>query len=566
MQSLQRTPGSGAAPGGRAALRRRAAAAVVRGQRERTTRARTASAAAEQGAAPGGSGKNVVVIGGGWAGFGAAKHLSEQGYSVTLLEASLNPGGLSGGFRTKEGKVVEAGMKGFWYEYKNLFRLIRELGIPWPLTDWTTSGFWSPKGLTTEAPVFSRQQQLPTLMGQFVHTSGLQWSLPLEERLTMLPFLTTLLDYNSSPEVFESYDRMSARDLCRQWGMSERMYNEFLRPTLLVGLFAPPEDISAAVMLETLEFYALGHQNNFDVCWPKGSIAELIFKPMVDRIEASGGVIAGGRLVVDVVAGGPGGGLSEVRARNVTTGEVESYPADAVVSAIGITGFQKLVSSCPALAARPELRAAMNLRGIDVIATRLWFDKKVDCRFPANVLAGFERTAGATFFDLNALQDEYKDAPGSVVTADFYGASELLPLSDDEIVARAQAHIAVCEPGFGDAKVVDSAVLRFRQAVTHFSPGSHASRPYQATSIPNLFIAGDWVKGVDHGANGLSQERAYVTGLIAANLVVSKLGQGSPAEILDVEKDEPHIEAGRAAVSTLRSLVGGLGIKSPFMQ
>jgi hypothetical protein len=27
-------------------------------------------------------------------------------------EASLNPGGLSGGFRTKEGKVVEAGMKG----------------------------------------------------------------------------------------------------------------------------------------------------------------------------------------------------------------------------------------------------------------------------------------------------------------------------------------------------------------------------------------------------------------------------------------------------------------------
>jgi hypothetical protein len=31
-------------------------------------------------------------------------------------EASLNPGGLSGGFRTKEGKVVEAGMKGFWYE------------------------------------------------------------------------------------------------------------------------------------------------------------------------------------------------------------------------------------------------------------------------------------------------------------------------------------------------------------------------------------------------------------------------------------------------------------------
>lgn len=41
--------------------------------------------------------KKVVVVGGGWAGFGAAKHLSEQGYAVTLLEASKNPGGLSGG-------------------------------------------------------------------------------------------------------------------------------------------------------------------------------------------------------------------------------------------------------------------------------------------------------------------------------------------------------------------------------------------------------------------------------------------------------------------------------------
>ena len=48
-------------------------------------------------------------------GFGAAKHLSEQGYRVTLLEASANPGGLATGWRTASGKEVEAGMKGFWY-------------------------------------------------------------------------------------------------------------------------------------------------------------------------------------------------------------------------------------------------------------------------------------------------------------------------------------------------------------------------------------------------------------------------------------------------------------------
>lgn len=41
------------------------------------------------------------------------------------------------------------------------------------------------------------------------------------------------------------------------------------------------------------------------------------------------------------------------------------------------------------------------------------------------------------------MQDEYKDAPGSVITADFYGANELLPLTDEEVVARVKSHLEV---------------------------------------------------------------------------------------------------------------------------
>lgn len=162
------------------------------------------------------------------------------------------------------------------------------------------------------------------------------------------------------------------------------------------------------------------------------------------------------------------------------------------------------------------------------------------------------------------LQDEYKDAPGAVITADFYNASALLPLSDEAVVERVQSHLETCEPGFkgarsnptkrnrittlrdcpcpsqatslpkqrdraffniepiyvlgyrhlqcpccaAGAQVVDSVVLRFPKAVTHFSPGSYQHRPRQATSIANVFLAGDYVKDVPHGAYGLSQVSA----------------------------------------------------------
>lgn len=506
-------------------------------------------------------GKRVVIVGGGWAGFGAAKHLSQQGYSVTLLDGSPNPGGLSAGWRTEQGRAVEAGVKGFWYQYHNIFALIRELGIPWPFTEWTTSGFWSPRGLTTEAPVFSKKEQYPTLVGQFIHTFPLFRTIPLADRLTMLPLLYSILDYDRSPATFEMYDKMSAWDLFQRYGVSRRLFEDFLRPLLLVGLFAPAEELSAAVMIGTLYFYALAHQYDFDVCWCKGSVSERIFSPLVELIKKQGGNIVGGQLVTDVTVDEASGTANGVYA-NTREGKKTYYAADAVIFAVGITGMKKLITNCSALGTRPEFRNIMNLKGLDVIATRIWLDQTLPTRFPANVLAGFEPGVGGTYFNLSELQDEYKTEPGTVIAADFYHSNTLMPLSDAEIIGRVKRNIDTCEPTFKTAKVVDSAVLRFSDAVTHFSPGSYSSRPLQTTSLGNVFMAGDWVKGLDHGANGLSQERAYITGLVAANHVVHSLSHGVPAQIIPVEADEPHVVAAKGINQTVQGFFEALPL--PF--
>jgi len=59
-----------------------------------------------------------------FAGFGAAKHLADQGYSVTLVDGAETPGGLSAGWRTPKGRAVEAGIKGFWFQVQHPLLLI----------------------------------------------------------------------------------------------------------------------------------------------------------------------------------------------------------------------------------------------------------------------------------------------------------------------------------------------------------------------------------------------------------------------------------------------------------
>lgn len=45
------------------------------------------------------------------------------------------------------------------------------------------------------------------------------------------------------------YDRMSAYELFQSSGVSKRLYDTFLSPMLLVTLFAPPTQLSAAAAL-----------------------------------------------------------------------------------------------------------------------------------------------------------------------------------------------------------------------------------------------------------------------------------------------------------------------------
>ena len=130
-----------------------------------------------------------------------------------------------------------------------------------------------------------------------------------------------------------------------------------------------------------------------------------------------------------------------------------------------------------------------------------------------------------------------------MVEVDFYHANQLLPLSDREIVTQVQRDLTTCIPGFRQAQVVDQSVIRLPRAVTHFAPGSYRYLLPAKTPLNNVFLSGDWIVN-QHGS--WSQEKAYVTGLEAANQVIAQCGQGQPATIIPVEPDELPMQWGRS--------------------
>ena len=381
---------------------------------------------------------------------------------------------------TASGKPFEAGTRGFWKDYPNINALTAELGRRDVFTPFTTSAFWSPEGLEATAPVFGDGPQLPSPLGQAFATVNNFKRLPVADRLSIAGLLVAMLDLNRNPDTFARYDSLDALSLFRQLRISERMSHEFLRPILLVGLIKPPEELSAAVTMELLYYYALAHQDSFDVRWIKGrSIAEQLIAPLAERLISRHQLtVLGGTLVTGLNLHDDGRRIRSVTTRPLAsdiTSELDGV--DAVVLALGAKGLRSVMAGSPACAqAAPELAVAAELDAIDVVSVRLWLDRHVAVADPANVFSRFAalRGSGATFFMLDQLQKGSEQAlwggaepQGSVVASDFYNASAIAELSDDAIVdTLMQELLPQVVPAFRQARVVDAEVRRYPGSVS----------------------------------------------------------------------------------------------------
>jgi uncharacterized protein with NAD-binding domain and iron-sulfur cluster len=543
--------------------------------------------------------KKYVIVGAGWGGWGAAKALCENSGAdseVIILDTLEDPTGRTIPYVSKTNKPIEAGTRGFWKDYPNINQLCAELQLTNVFTDFTNSSFYSPSGLEATAPVFTNAKfpstipnvprflasfiegrpipnNLPSPLGQVLATFTLFERLPIVDRISMIGLLIATVDClgSNDEKVLCAYDRMTAHELFIRFKLSERLVDDFIRPTLLVGLFKPPEELSALVVMELLYYYALAHTDSFDVRWIKnGTVSSSLIAPLATMLEDRYNLqIKGGSRVktISTTPTGSNGQQHRVASIEYIDGQGQQQVIDGidgVVLAVTSKGMNFIVNGSPDLAKYPTFTKAASCSGIDVISVRIWFDKIVPTRTPANVFAKFQelRGAGGTFFMLDQFQEDSlsdlwgdDDVQGSVVACDFYNAGALLALPDDEIIRTlTEDLLPSAVPAFESASVVDSWVGRYPGAVSWFAPGSFDKRPplhgAGKDELFNLKCAGDWVRLGDreHGAKGLCQERAYVTGLEAANALLRESSSTNKLHtVLPVRDDEPQFRLAVAA-------------------
>ena len=122
--------------------------------------------------------------------------------------------------------------------------------------------------------------------------------------------------------------------------------------------------------------------------------------------------------------------------------------------------------------------------GASIVTAYLWLNG----RYAGPSVLGLPGRAFQWAFDVGALLGGGRACVSLVASA----ADALVPLSNDELAARALADLQTAVPSVRSAGLRHATVVRERRATFSVAPG-RPERPGAETGIPGFSLAGDWI-------------------------------------------------------------------------
>ncbi len=395
----------------------------------------------------------VAIVGGGWAGLAAAVELSGAGYPVELHEAARQLGGRArtvdwNGLRIDNGQHVMAGA------YTQTLALMAKLG---------TLDRLERRTLELNGPDF--RLHTPNLPAPLHLAVGLLSArgLSLSEKLAAVRFMRRL-----EKRHFRLKEDLPAREFLLRHKQPSRLIERLWQPICLAALNTPLAAASAQVLCHVLRDSLAGPRAASDLLFGRADMGRLLPGAAHDFILKHGGSVHLASKIAGLEKDRNGFRLlgPDTRAEQVI---IAAHPARVPDLLAGLPGVESLTQGLQKLEWQP------------ILTLWLRFAAPVNFRYPMLALGHGDAPWA---FERNDI------APGVVaIVASAEGTH--LDLSPEDLLDSYLARLAECV-GPLPARL-DSLRIVEKRATFACTPGLW--RPNNRTSVPGLWLAGDYTAG-----------------------------------------------------------------------
>jgi len=477
----------------------------------------------------------VAIVGSGLAGLAAAVDLVDAGHQVDLYEARPFMGGKVGSWVDENDNHIEMGLHVFFFNYANLFALMRKVGaidnlLPKNHTHLFVNSGGDLRELDFRFPVGAPFNGLKA----FFTTPQLTWVDKLRNALALgtSPIVRGLVDYEGAMRTIRALDSVSFQDWFLSHGGSLESIRRMWNPIAYALGFIDCESISARCMLTIFMMFASKTEAS-KLNLLKGSPHRWLTGPILDYIQNRGGVLHLRHRVKEVHY--EEAETLKVTSLTLSTPEGErNVQADVYLAACDVPGIQRLIPD--AWRQHEQFDALHRLEAVPVATVQLRYDGWVTelaegaaaeaTRKNLSQPTGLNNllyTADADFscfadLALASPEDYRKPGQGSLLQCVLTPGDPWIPKSVDAIVSHTDAQVRKLFPSAQNLNLTWSNVVKLAQSLYREAPGMEPYRPEQRTPVSNFFLAGSYTRQdyID------SMEGATMSGHLAAAAILER--------------------------------------------
>ena len=316
---------------------------------------------------------NIAIVGAGLAGLTAAVDLVDEGHTVNLYESKPFLGGKVGSWEDADGNHIEMGLHVFFFNYANLFALMRKVGAIENLLPKDHTHLFVNKGGDIRSLDFRFALGAPfNGLKAFFTTPQLNWIDKLRNALALgtSPIVRGLVDYEGAMKTIRALDSISFQKWFLNHGGSMQSIQRMWNPIAYALGFIDCEAISARCMLTIFMMFASKTEAS-KLNLLKGSPHKWLTKPILEYIEAKGGKLHLNHSVKKIHFND--NDYPEVTGITLNSESGEKLiKADKYLAACDVPGIQRLIPS--AWRKFPEFADIDKLQAVPVATVQLRYD------------------------------------------------------------------------------------------------------------------------------------------------------------------------------------------------